>query len=436
MAAHRYWRINVSANNGSSNVAIGEMQMMAVYGGGDQCEGGTPAASSTLGGYSVTNVFLNNGGAGFWVAGTNSGWVSYTWTQPVDIVQYSITTRSDGFTVDAPKDWTFEFSDDGVAWTVKHTMGSETAWIAGQTRYYSMPISAPGGLASGGIEEILGEYKIHTFLYSGVLEVQYGGNAEILLVGGGGGGGDRSGGGRGAGGGAGGLIHINSYPLIPGNYVVSRGGGGAHSTSGENTVVSGNGRVLTALGGGHGGFNDNTNNAEAGGSGGGQWYPGYTGAVALQNTSTSDGAEVFHNSGFGNSGGTSGGSEPYASGGGGAGGRGGHYNEPGGPVGGPGLGFDITGSMKYYAGGGGGCGWNNSNRFAGGIGGGGRGWNAGTDVDQSGDDNTGGGGGSGGSGGSGIVVIKYKYSVAKCFLVDRYPRLNMGSVSKQNMLNR
>jgi hypothetical protein len=224
---------------------------------------------------------------------------------------------------------------------------------------------------------------------------------------------------RGAGGGAGGLIYIPSFTSTTGTYTVTVGGGGGSSSgtavsNGSNSVLAGNGRTLTAIGGGSGGYNDNTNNGAVGGSGGGQWYTGYTGAASNQPVNTSDGISTYSTTGWGNKGGDSSSTQPYGSGGGGAGGAGENFNGANGPVGGLGKSYSISGTSVTYAGGGSSGGYpaqggtvvfDNTN--FGGLGGGGTGYNNAYNVLSNGTTNTGGGGGSGGSGGSGIVIIRY-----------------------------
>jgi hypothetical protein len=267
---------------------------------------------------------------------------------------------------------------------------------------------------SGGTETTSGIYTYHAFTSSGAITFNAAGTIDILVVGGGGGGGDNSNI-RAAGAGAGGLIYISGYSVAGVQYTVGIGAGGAEGASGTNTTFSGNGVTLTALGGGMGGYNDSTDNGADGGSGGGQWYPGYSGASGTQPTNTSDGTTTYNSTGFGNDGGTSGGSHPYGSGGGGAGAAGGNFNATGGPVGGAGKDmssiFGTTyGESGWFAGGGGSGSYPGvqDNKFDGGQGGGGRGWNNGTESEQNGTANTGGGGGAGGSGGSGIVIVRYQ----------------------------
>jgi hypothetical protein len=255
---------------------------------------------------------------------------------------------------------------------------------------------------------------------------------DILVVAGGGTGGLITAN-RGAGGGAGGLVYITSFPVATGNYTVTVGSGGASSSgtavaSGSNSVFTGNGRTLTSLGGGSGGFNDGTNNGATGGSGGGQWYPGYAGAAATQPSTTNDGISTYTTSGFGNAGGTSGSSQPYASGGGGAGAAGGNFNAGGGPVGGIGKAYTISGTSTYYAGGGGGAGYPPAGgyvEYAGGLGGGGTGANDAYDTISNGTANTGGGGGSGGSGGSGVVILRYADTFGPAISVTGSPTITV-----------
>ena len=244
-------------------------------------------------------------------------------------------------------------------------------------------------------------------------------SVDTLVVAGGGTGGVISAN-RGSGGGAGGLIYITSFPVTAGTtYTVTVGAGGASSSgtvaaNGVNSSISGAGRTLTAIGGGSGGYGDSTNNGGIGGSGGGQWYPGYTGAASNQPVNTSDGITTYSTTGWGNAGGTSSSTQPYGSGGGGAGGAGGNWNGANGPVGGLGKSYDISGTSRTYAGGGSSAGYppqggtvvfDNTNY--GGLGGGGTGYNNAYNTLANGAANTGGGGGSGGSGGSGVVILRY-----------------------------
>jgi len=288
---------------------------------------------------------------------------------------------------------------------------------------------------------------IHQLLMTNFLSGVSDQTASILVVAGGGGGGPASylealggvvpkadgstavpQGGRGAGGGAGGLIFLDSeFPMVAGTeYTITVGTGAFMSRKGSNSVVTGGGRTLTAIGGGAGGERDSNSNSmdKGGGSGGGAWYGnGQIGGCATQTANTSDGITTYDTTGFGNKGGDGCTPAPYGGGGGGAGEVGGTgSNDILGNNGGIGKEINILGSSDvYYAGGGMSVGHTTalqaSATTAGAIhlntghkGGGGFGDNsvnttAGTTL-TNGVPNTGGGGGSGGNGGKGIVIIR------------------------------
>jgi hypothetical protein len=257
---------------------------------------------------------------------------------------------------------------------------------------------------------------------------------ELLLVAGGGGGGANTGGASyndgGGGGGAGGLVYKQNYTVTPGasiSYSVGTAGSAGNASkggTGGNTTFD----TLIAYGGGGGGLGGSNNSSNAagntGGSGGGSVnYPStVAGAAATQPSSAT--------SGFGNAGSPIGATvSQQAGGGGGAGGAGGiasysttsdvRYSGSGGP----GLPFDITGTVAWYAGGGGGGRAINGLGGTGGIGGGGAGGNSAGAVGTAGVANTGGGGGGAGSqgsasavlgsaGGSGVIHIRYVSNLA------------------------
>jgi len=52
-----------------------------------------------------------------------------------DLSRYAIRARHDA-AAGAPKDWTLEYSDDGITWAVAHTVTGETGWSNGERREY------------------------------------------------------------------------------------------------------------------------------------------------------------------------------------------------------------------------------------------------------------------------------------------------------------
>jgi hypothetical protein len=122
------------SGNQDSNVHLSS-KTVATY-GTDQCTGGTPTASSTLGGFNVTDVFDNNT-ATMWASNsTQVAWVEYQFATTKAIRQYKVTARSDGgLQTQSPGTFTFEYWD-GAAWVVVDTRASQT-YTAGETKTFT-----------------------------------------------------------------------------------------------------------------------------------------------------------------------------------------------------------------------------------------------------------------------------------------------------------
>lgn len=133
--SHKYWRVNVTASNGFCTV--GELEMASVSGGGNLCVAGTPLASGQYpngGGYTYdpANAFdgVIDGATNCWSsANSSSGWIGYNFAHPVDVKSVRISPRSSP--AQSPRDFTIEWSDDGVSWTVAATYTGRTTWTAG-----------------------------------------------------------------------------------------------------------------------------------------------------------------------------------------------------------------------------------------------------------------------------------------------------------------
>ena len=240
---------------------------------------------------------------------------------------------------------------------------------------------------------------------------------EVLVVAGGGGGGGSTAGG----GGGGGVLYSSAVSITPGSAITATvGDGGAgtvRSDQGAPTNTSGGNSVfgaLTAIGGGRGYSGSDTytpRTSAVGGSGGGGGY--YGGGLDPKGSGTSSAGTAGQ--GFAGGDGAAIG-EWGGGGGGGAGGAGGaQVSDNTLRTGGPGLGFNISGTFQYYGGGGGGGAFT-SGFSLGGIGGGGNGGDGIAYVPTAGATNTGGGGGGGGyyqygpgggAGGSGIIIVRY-----------------------------
>ena len=57
----------------------------------------------------------------------------------VEVTEYGVRATNNGFdATEQPQDWTFEYSDDGVNWTVEDTVSGETGWSANELRTYAV----------------------------------------------------------------------------------------------------------------------------------------------------------------------------------------------------------------------------------------------------------------------------------------------------------
>lgn len=240
--------------------------------------------------------------------------------------------------------------------------------------------------ASGGIISYFHQYKIHTFNFSDIFEVNSPGDVSVLLVGGGGRGGIWAGFIGSPGGGGGEVIETN-MTLSIGNYNVSVGLGAFDPSVSVATLTSFN--TTTALPGKNASDYISISSWKAGDSGSGKLGPAIYGYPT------------------------------WASGGGGNSTDGSIGSSGIGGVGGLGtksiLGISYTGEIKGYGGGGGG--WGSTTGGYGDDGGGtGCGYYS---KGKAGTPNTGGGGGGQSSwpiggptscaGGDGVVIIRYRY---------------------------
>lgn len=138
MAAHRYWRIFVSAVNGATQTEICEVELRLAAGGADQCSGGTPTASGAVIGFGATNGFDNSPAASWKTNGTNNVWLKYDFGagNEKDIAEVAIVAATEGPTA-APKNFVIAYSDDDSTFTPLVTLTNVTGWTRGQMRLFN-----------------------------------------------------------------------------------------------------------------------------------------------------------------------------------------------------------------------------------------------------------------------------------------------------------
>ncbi|WPK11820.1 SPRY domain-containing protein [Lysinibacillus louembei] len=80
-----------------------------------------------------------------WITNASkNGWLSYEFTSKKRLVSYSVSSQMSGGSTSnatlinrAPKDWTFEGSnDDGITWSILDTQTNQTSWTIGQKRNF------------------------------------------------------------------------------------------------------------------------------------------------------------------------------------------------------------------------------------------------------------------------------------------------------------
>lgn len=136
MAAHLYWRLNITANAGdTAYLAVAELEFRATIGGADQCTGGTAIS----GAFDIpANAFDNN--ATTRASNTVSvftGWIGYQFASAVDVLQYTIQAHPTT-PLRSPSVWALQYSDDGTSWTSAESRSGYVAWTNGEIKSFTV----------------------------------------------------------------------------------------------------------------------------------------------------------------------------------------------------------------------------------------------------------------------------------------------------------
>ena len=161
-----FWRINVTQNNGDSNLAVADLHFIGPNGlqtlvpiliGAGSSEfsssehAGNPAWRA-FDGYPVESWMTN---------GASTGFVGYNFGADTEVAAVSLTIRNVApFPSRAPKNFTIESSVDGIEWTTWATITDQTGWaetepecriffIDGTSRTYTNFVAAGGATISG-----------------------------------------------------------------------------------------------------------------------------------------------------------------------------------------------------------------------------------------------------------------------------------------------
>jgi hypothetical protein len=128
MAAHRYWRMNITAT-GTGASGIAELEFRDAVGGADKTGSGTASAQTAYPGWPASQAFDNNTGTG-WASNDSPvpQWIGYDFGSgnAYNIVEVYILPRQDGNHNQAPTAFDWQYSDDGSSWTTAVTKSGIT----------------------------------------------------------------------------------------------------------------------------------------------------------------------------------------------------------------------------------------------------------------------------------------------------------------------
>lgn len=155
MAAHRYWRLRVTAHNGGGFggellTLLTEVEMRLTSGGADQCTGGTAIGQNgfaTGSGEDPPSAFDNN--TGTWWQGSFNNTTDSARPRPCaigydfgagnekDIVEVGVSAHA-SYLTRTPRAFVVESSDDGVSWSFEWLVTCKT-WASATMRSFPKP---------------------------------------------------------------------------------------------------------------------------------------------------------------------------------------------------------------------------------------------------------------------------------------------------------
>lgn len=140
--AHSYWRILVSAVDGSTtNTSIAQFDFAAVVDGPLlTLDTANASASSTTSGHLAAAGFDENN-ATFWQGATSTGeWLAYHFVDaPTEIMEVFLTSADAGDPTQMPATFDVQYSDNGSSYTTAWTVTGSTGWTSIEQRHYTDP---------------------------------------------------------------------------------------------------------------------------------------------------------------------------------------------------------------------------------------------------------------------------------------------------------
>jgi hypothetical protein len=150
VAAHRYWRLYITAAQSSAETDLAEFYLCTTVGGASVATGGTASADTTFSGtYVPANAFDGNNTTSWASASTAMPhWLQYDFGagNAKDIVQWGIQSIfTSGYSQYTPKDFSLQYSDDGTTWTALDTIVGAVGWTGTESRMFTVPVPGTGG---------------------------------------------------------------------------------------------------------------------------------------------------------------------------------------------------------------------------------------------------------------------------------------------------
>lgn len=197
MAAHRYWRIYITANNGDSYTGIAEVEFRDAS-DTDLTSPSMTVDQSSFFSSSVGANTVNNSFGSVWV--TNGGampqWVSYDFGSAVDPKSVAIALEAYAISTRAPRDFKIQYSDDGSSWTDQASITGQTSWtadtfkvfpiatytVSGTTTEDGAPVSRTVRAYRRDTGELLGEVASNAATGAYTLTIGYGGEVQVVCL--------------------------------------------------------------------------------------------------------------------------------------------------------------------------------------------------------------------------------------------------------------
>jgi hypothetical protein len=132
----------VDRNSSTGALTYGAVTSVPVYSSVEplvEVTSGTATSSVTAtSGNEASKLFDKNPATGFVASASTTGIITFVPTSAFCLVRYSLTAWDTTSPGRMPRDWTIQGSNDGNSWTTIDTRSSQTGWVSGETRRFTV----------------------------------------------------------------------------------------------------------------------------------------------------------------------------------------------------------------------------------------------------------------------------------------------------------